>query len=925
MKKFLFILLAVMPWLAFSQSYNLTGEVRDLNGTPLQYATVALLKPSDSTLAYFGITNPQGKFQINRVPSGEYITQVAYIGYQTLKKSLKVPLEGGTNIGVFEMEQTPINLKEVQVTGERVPLLMKQDTVEFNAGAFKTNPDAVAEDLLKRLPGVEVDRSGNIKAMGENVTKVLVDGKEFFSTDPKVATKNLPAESINKVQVFNKKSDEAELLGIDDSEYEKTINIILKDDMKKAIFGDVKGGGGLPEYYQANAKVYRFTDKQQMAALGLLNNVNRIGFSFQDYIDFNGGMRSFISGGGGGGRPGSGTTGSIPVDFGRPVTGKVESGAGGINYSYEIVKDNRLNISYMGNGTNRSLYESSYTKNFTSNRTFEQNSLEDGTGKNRNHLFNLGWRNKASKRQHSMLNGIATLTNSESNSKSITETNVNSNPVNSLDNKTYSNSKQLNTSAEGSWLLKGDNNWKMLKLSGDIRYNQSLSESDWRNITRMLNTPVPVEVLDKQFSNNDNYGLQSSVGVTALRKVSSSLYLEPTIRAGLSNDLLAREQGLQNDVPLIVIDSLSPRIERQYEWVRPRLLLKKYSKKIRYTLGAELELSNVAHTLDRSSDISNALAKVLPQAMWEYEYKAGARINVRYNTAVTLPSTSQLTPIISNSNPLAVSYGNRNLKPSYRHRVGFNWILFDQFSFTSLFSNIEASYTRNRVNRAITIGENLKQVSRLVNVPDDYNASANINFSTPIRPLGINISIGLNENWNRGINYVNDVSNINTNLSHGVRLRFDNRKKEKWDVEVGGQINYTDARYSIQNQLNRTYFNYSAFSEIRYTPTARWFFRLSADVTKYDDQGFAESITVPLLSGEINYYLTSNKRALLSLEGYDLLNKNTGISRTSELNYLREVRSEMIGRYVLLSLKYRLNKFGTESQGPRVNINIRGM
>ncbi len=920
MKKLLSVILISLPLLAVSQSQTYTGEVKDPNGNPLLYATVALLKPVDSTLQHFAITNAEGKFQLNKIPAGDFVMQIAFMGYQTYSKAIKLSSQTGPNLGVLTLQPTPINLGEVQVTGERVPLIMKKDTIEFNAAAFKTNPDAVAEDLLKKLPGVEVDRSGNIKAMGENVTKVLVDGKEFFSNDPKVATKNLPAESINKVQVFNKKSDEAELLGIDDSEYEKTINIVLKPDMKKAVFGDVRGGGGLPEYYLGNGKVYRFTEKQQLAALGQLNNVNRIGFSFRDYIDFNGGIRNVM------GDRGSLDDMSVPVDFGRPVNGKVTAGALGVNYSYEIVKDNRINVSYMGNGTDNAIEQTTYTRNFTPTRNFEQNSNENGSGENRNHLFNLGWRNKSNPKQHFMLNGIATITNSNSISAAITETLLSNVMVNQLNNMTTSDSKQMNTSLDGSLLIRGNENWRMLKLSGNVRYNQSLRENDWNNITKVFNNPlITVPIIENQFSDNDSKLMQGTFTVTGLRRMSTTLYLEPTLRSGLTSDVLDRQQGFQIDVPTIVIDSLSPRIEREYQWIRPRLLLKKFSKKTRFTVGLEYEIGRQMNTLRDNSQVSLNTSRLLPQAMWEYEYATGKRVSARYFTSTNLPGTLQLLPIISTSNPLALSYGNRNLKPEYSHRANLSWVYFDQFSFTSLFTNISASYTKNKINRSITVGDNLKQVIRLVNVPEDYTASMFSNFSTPIRPLGINISLGLNESWNRGMSYVNSIANINTNLSHSLQLRFDNRKKDKVDVEIGGRISYTDAKYSIQSQLNRSYFSYSTFGDFRYTPSTKLNMRISADLTKYNDQSFNASLTVPLISGEISYSFLANNRAVITLEGYDLLNKNTGITRSSELNYLREVRSSTIGRYILLSFKYRLNKFGVErTGGPDRVIEIRG-
>ncbi|MCF8295153.1 MAG: TonB-dependent receptor, partial [Bacteroidales bacterium] len=297
MKTLISLLFVGLAFTVAAQQGAIKGFIYDDKGSPLPYATTVLLNPSDSTLLYFGITNQQGLFEIKDINTGKYLLQASFLGFQSYYKELTIPVPSN-NLGIIILKPKMESLGAVNVEAERIPILIKKDTVEYNAGSFKTNPDAVAEDLLKKLPGVEVDRSGNIKAQGEDVQQVLVDGKEFFSSDPQVATKNLPADAISKVQVYDKKSDETELSGIDDGSYQKTLNIILKDGRKNAYFGDVSGGYAPSDKYQSNAKLYRFNKEYQFAALGMLNNVNRFGFSFKDYIDFNGGLQSMMSGGG---------------------------------------------------------------------------------------------------------------------------------------------------------------------------------------------------------------------------------------------------------------------------------------------------------------------------------------------------------------------------------------------------------------------------------------------------------------------------------------------------------------------------------------------------------------------------------------------------------------------------------------------------
>ena len=201
----------------------------------------------------------------------------------------------------------------------------------------------------------------------------------------------------------------------------------------------------------------------------------------------------------------------------------------------------------------------------------------------------------------------------------------------------------------------------------------------------------------------------------------------------------------------------------------------------------------------------------------------------------------------------------------------------------------------------------------LVNVDDDYRIGGNFDFSTPIRKVGLNFTAKLHENWNRGINLVNGEQNINTNFTHSLSLSFDNRKKEKWDVSVGGMFQISDAKYSVQRSLNKTYYNLLGFTDVVYTPNENWYFSLTADINRYDANSFDKSISVPLLKAEITRYFLKNKRGVITLEVFDMLDKNTGIERISEMNYLLERQSNTIGRYVMLTFKYRLNKFDNKS------------
>ena len=909
--KKIFILTFLCSTSLFAQQ-NITGNVYSENGEPLAFATVVLLSPVDSTLVNFCITDSNGNFELKKVTRGNYILQTGFVGFKNSYRDLEITPNMKTDLGTIVLTPISVDLGEVTISAEKIPFLVKGDTIEYNALSFRTRPDDVAEDLLRKLPGIEVDKAGNIKALGEDVKNILVDGKEFFGSDPKVATKNLSAESINKVQVYNKRTDEAELLGIEDDNYDKTINLILKDGMKQAIFGDVKAGSDFIEHYSANVKVYRFTKTQQFAALGMLNNVNRTGFSFQDYFDFTGGIRNMA--GGSSGAFSFSMDNSMPVDFGQSVNGRIKSGAGGLNFTHEFAKENRFNISYMGNGSNRNLEEIRNRHNFTEQNQFEQNTEEESLTKNRNHLFNVGWRNKSDSIRHFTLNGSVTIANNSSNSQTITDILRKNQPVNSIINDSESSGNRLVSSASYDWLRKMKGNWVMLKTTGNFNFSGNISDNEWTTFTTFYNQLPPVPVEENWLGTNKNNRLNGEVSLITLHSIGKGLYIEPNVRTGLTFEELNREQISMGNV----IDSLSPLIINQYLWVRPDLAFRIYKGKTRINIGVGFEAGELYNNLNNSVKYKQNISKLLPRASWNYEYSAGRRLNLTYRTSLNNPNASQLQPIISNTNPLMILRGNSKLKPEYRHNLTLHWSLFDQFSFTSVFANISAGYTKDKINQSINVSDDLKQEITLENVPEDYVLSGGINFSTPIRPLKINVKLGLRERYNQGINKVNGVFNYNTNLSHQIQLSFDNRKKEKWDIEIGGRVNVTNSRYSIQNKLDNQYLDYTAFTDIRFTPTDSWFFGISGDYTSYSDKSFSEKIEIPIIGAQINYNFLKGKRAQISLECYDLLDKNKGLTRSGSDNYLQEVRSNTIGRFILLSFKYRLNKSAMPGSGMRI-------
>jgi hypothetical protein len=901
-------LLAAFLFPAFGQNWNLTGNLLDDRAEPLVAGTVVLLNPADSTMEYFGITNPKGQFEIRQVREGSYLLQASFMGFQTFYNPITVPRAGGPDVGDIVMLPSPVDLEGAEVVGEAVPLQISGDTVVYNAAAFKTRPDAMTEELLKKLPGVEVDRAGNIKALGEDVNTVYVDGKEFFGSDPKVATRNIPADAINRVKVYDKKSDESEFTGIDDGTRNKTLNLELKEDRKTGVFGDLLAGYGSSGRYKASGKVYRFTDRIQMAGLGMINNVNEYGFSFNDYLNFNGGTAAMM-GGGGSAKITLGGDNAFPINFGQPVDGLATNGAGGLNFSYSTNKHNRTYISYLLNGSDRDLEQETLTERYTPEGSFltgDQTEQNDG---DLAHRINFGLRRRIDSTHNLIFSGNIGLIYSDLTRLQETGNWTGEDLVSSQLSHRGEERDRVSGNLAGNYYRLIGKNQSVLKFTANADFSKGLEQIRIDNQTDYY-AGGEQELYDQyQDNRTDQFSITALAAYT--QKIGKGLYLDPMVRLGGTRESLDRVQGpLENG--MIPVDSVSPAFGREYRWIRPGFNFRWNTLKSQLSVGIFGEFGNLEYSLNEGTYPKASLNYFVPTFSWDYSASAGRKFNVYYSSSVNTPTVNQLLPVVNMLNPLNIYSGNPDLRPEYSHTAMIHWLIFDQFSFTSFMMALSGGYTSDKINWSTRVTDDLVQISTLTNVDWDYNSGLNLDFSTPIRKLGIKINLDAEESWNRGQNLVNEVLNTYNTLGQRYSISADNRKKKQWDVESGLGVNLTHTWYNLQETLNNRYFDLYWFADIRYTPTEKWHFEITADVTSYSDLGADGAFRVPLLRAEVSHFFLAHNRGVLTLSAFDLLDRNQNIRRISELNYLRETRSNTLGRYVMLTFKYRLNKVARE-------------
>lgn len=904
---------------AFAQ-HSVKGKLVDEQGQAMPSATVMLLNASDSVLKSFALSKADGSFEMKAVKEGSYVLKATFQGYNNLNQAVTVEAEPATlDLGNLTMTEKSVELGDVEITGEMIPVQVKGDTLEYNANAFKTQPNASVEDLLKRLPGMEVESDGAVKAQGETVTKVLVDGKEFFGDDPKVATKNLPADAIDKVQVFDKQSDMADFTGVDDGERTRTINLLLKEDRKNGYFGDVMAGYGTSNRFRAKTNLNRFSDKTQISLLGMANNINEQAFSISDYVNFMGGITN-VMGGGGMGRGGGGSSLSMsPGDLGISFGGSTGSSSGisttaatGLNFNTEIGKKTKVSASYFYNYLRKDLEQYGYTENILTEQSYTTLDTTDQVDKNQNHRVNLRVQHEIDSSSKLIFIGAGKL--NSTNSESFTSTQS----LRELLEQNYNTRNQttLGGLQNGAGSLQYLKRFSKMGRSLALQVTGGITNQDKETDITALNVLHPDDTTTIQIPLNQDQG-QNQYSVDYGGKIT---YTEPIGRFKFLEGYFAHQvnaNDLTKDFYNVTLvgnefdSTLSNRYDGGYMYDQAGVSFRYARKNGNLNIGVAGQRSELEGTIGLQDTFINKLfLNVLPSLSWNYSLNKTSRIRFSYRTSVNAPSIDQLSPVVNNSNPLSIYQGNPDLRAEYVHTARFSYNIFDQFSFTGLFLNLSSTYTQNKISSSTTVDSLLRQFTTFVNTDYEWRNSFFAHFNTPIRKLGIKLSVDPNITYTNSITLINGVENPTSRLAPGGNVSIENRKKEKFDVRVGSRQTYNISRYAINPEQNQQYLNSSYYAEATaYLPKG---FTLNGEFSYniYSGASFAQSQTVPLLKAYVAKTFLKAQRGELRLNAFDILNQNRGISRSSDINYIQETRYNTLSRYFLLSFTYKIVAVG---------------
>jgi len=887
--------------LAGQAKYDIVGTVTG-DGENLISATVVLLSEKDSTMVSFGLTDAEGNFNITGVAAGGYLLQVTYLGFGQYSKQIQLQ-NADIDLGAISLSAADTKLDEIEIKAEHTPMMLNRDTLEYNAAAFQVQPNEVVEDLLRKLPGVEVESDGSIKAQGEDVQEILVDGKKFFGNDVKTATRNLPADAVDKVQVFDKKSDASEFSGVDDGERQKTINLELKEDRKSGAFGNVSGGYGDDERYRGSLSLNRFSTNTQLSVIGNFNNINEQGFSTNDYVNFMSGM------GWGKGRS------AIPM-FNGLSNGFVTTNAGGINLNYDLSPKTEISISYFLNDIGNTIESATVRENYADieNVFFtEENTVQSNS--NTNHRINFDIEQEIDSTQDLRIRGSYSLNTGDARSFSLTQiSDSQKNLANSTDAEYNADGDNKNLSLNATYRKSfGSIQKRTLTLTG--QYNDAVNESLGDLLSENLiyddfgMAVLSDLIVQDQINDNDQNDYRFELGF--VEPLGNEKFLEFKYRRqNYNNDVLSEFYDIINGDRVLNTD-ISNAFIRDYYYDRYSTALYINSDKSQLTLEAALQSSHLTGDIIYQDErIETDVFRVLPRVSWRYDIQRGRNIRINYNTSINEPSLQQLQPNPDNSNPFNIYIGNPELIPEYNHRLRLSYFNYDQFTFRSFYAFANVNYTRNDITNVTSFDENFIQTTSPVNVDYNLNLSTTQEYATPVNFLKTRISLRNRFGYTKSIIFINTRESSLERINGNVRLRLENRNKKVVDWNIGGSYSYNINQYSDARTTNLGFSSQNVFADFRYNLKQSMSFELGANVNFYSEEQFGEAQTIPIVRASISKFVLKDQRGELKLSVFDLMNQNLGISRTENQNYIENSEIVSLARYFMLSFTYSFKPGG---------------
>ncbi len=908
---------------AFAQQGTLKGKLFDsVSKQALPLATITVFRAKDTSIVTYRLSDPQGNFKIPGLPSSlDLRAVITSSGYKVYRKEFSFSSSmTELDLGVIHLATDTSELDQVLVIAERPPVSIKKDTIEFNATAFKTLPSALVEDLLKKLPGVEVDPDGNMRVNGRAVNRILVDGKEFFGGDPKVATRNLPANLIDKVQVVDDKEQLTQNPDITKGELGQVINLKLKKAIKKGWFGKAYAGGGSGSktHYELGAIVNSFRDTLQVSALAYSNNLNKSGFSLGDIEKLGGFGRSGFN------SLSVWSDGGVAVNgvsFGATGQGIQRSSGGGINISHDPSKKLKLNFQYFY-GTINSNYESlANTQQFYRDTTLFTRAESKQVSDDYNHnvssnikwtpdsMTNIIFRPNVTFRKNLVDRNMAT-TNSSNYEPLLNESN----------NQLHSTTKDVNFSQELTFDRRFRKTGRYFSFYSNMNYNTSRGDQT-NNVESVFYDGQPSSDNLDQLRKRDYNNFTINGSITYNEPLSKRWFLR------LSNnfDYFKSKDDLNtydwnpstNRYELLNAD-LTNGLDRSGIRNNSTVGISYRYKKLSIQPVLQATILNFSNVYLKGGTIDQHYNYFFPGININY----GA-FNAGYRASVNAPSAGDLRPVVDNTNPLYQTYGNPNLKPTISHNFNGGLYKFDAKRSINYSVNFNGNVEANSVIRVRSVSDKGVQITQPINVDGIWRINTSLMFSKQyklINSLTLSLRPSFNYGFSRSVVIVNNVRSRYDSWSTSPAMNVAFNFKDLVEISQRYSVSYRENRYQSSNFRNSFVTTHFSTTELVVRMPKNWVWESSVDY-RYNPQvtpGISKNIV--RWHGGLNYLFLKEQKGQLRFYVYDILKQAVNSYRTVAENYIQDVQSSTLTRYFLLTFSYNIRDFKGGKVGGRQSI-----